>query len=112
MTKKLYYLTTDPVNAFRAKGLAADENIDLELAEPRDLPCLEQAAANVVLDWDYLPREHCDHLLNGPAVRVVGVHSYDLSDSVASFLARRGIVVSRHLDQAFVAALVERSRAA
>jgi hypothetical protein len=43
---------------------------------------------------------------------LVGVHGYQFSDSVARFLLRRGVLVSRHLDQAFVAALARRFRAA
>jgi hypothetical protein len=110
--KKLYYLTTDPVNASAAEGLAFAEELDLETAEPRDLPRLEREGGEVVLDWDFLPPEVRSHLLNGSAVQLVGVHGFQVGDSVASFLPPRGIVVSRHLDRAFVAALARRARAA
>jgi hypothetical protein len=110
--KKLYYLTTDDVNATTAQSLASGLGIDLEPAEPRDLPRLMGEDAEVVLDWDHLPPDDRSGLLNGSAVRLVGVHGYNIGDSVASFLPLRGVVVSRHLDQAFVAALARRATAA
>src|SRR5260370_29242832 len=111
-TMKLYYLTADGMNANTAEALASAERINLEPAEPRDLPRLEREEAEVVLDCDYLPPEDRDHLLNGSAVQVVGVHGFQVADSVASFLPRQGVVVSRHLDQALVAAPAGPSRAA
>jgi hypothetical protein len=111
-TAKLYYLTTDPLNGRTAEGLASVEGIQLEIAEPRDLPRLERERAEVVLDWDFIPPEDHSYLLNGCAVQLVGVHGYKVGDSVASFLPQRGVVVSRHLDQAFVAALARRASAA
>jgi hypothetical protein len=113
MTKtKFYYLTTDAVNADTALGLAPAEGIDLEIAEPRDLPRLEGEGAEVILDWDFVPAEDRSRLLDGSAARLAGVHGYHLSDSVASFLLCRGTLVSRHLDRAFVATLAGPSRAA
>ena len=111
MNTKLYYLTTDAENADDAQRLAADEGIDLEVAEPRDLLRLEREGAGVVLDWDSVPHEYRSPLLDGSA-RLVAVHGYQLSDSVTSFLPRRGTLVSRHLDRAFVAALAGRPSAA
>jgi hypothetical protein len=104
-TTNLYYLTTDPVNAQTAEGLASEEGIDLESAEPRDLPRLERERAEVILDWDHLPPEDRSHLLHGCSVQLVGVHSRNLGDGVASFLPRAEVAFSRHLDLAFVAAL-------
>ena len=110
--KTLYYLTTDEVNASTARGLAAGLGIDLEAAEPRDLPRLASEEAKVVLDWDFLLPEDRSSLLNGSAVWLVGVHGYNVSDSVTGFLPLRDVVVSRHLDRAFLAALSTRARAA
>jgi hypothetical protein len=112
MMTKLYYLTTDDVNGTAAQDLATALGIDLEAAEPRDVARLKGEGAEVVLDWDHLPPEDRSSLLNGFAVRVVGVHGYNIADSVASFLPLRGVVVSRHLDLAFVAALARRVTAA
>jgi hypothetical protein len=109
---KLYYLTIDLLNARTAEELAFAAGIDLEPAEPRDLPRLEKHQAEVILDWDYLPPEDRSYLLNGCAVQLVGVHGYNIADSVASFLPQRGIVVSRYLDEAFFTALADRARAA
>jgi hypothetical protein len=110
--KRLYYLTTDESNACTALSLAAAVGIDLEAVGPRDLPRLEREEAEVLLDWDFVPPDERSHLLNGSAARVVGVHGFQVSDSVASFLPLRGIVVSRHLDRAFVATLAGRGSAA
>src|SRR5262245_26959161 len=112
MQRRLYYLTIDDANRCRFEGLAVAERLDGEAVEPRDLAWLEREQAEVVLDWDYLPSDDRSRLLNGSAVQVVGIHGYNLSESVASFLPRRGIVVSRHLDQMFVAAVAQRNRAA
>jgi hypothetical protein len=110
--KTLYYLTTDEVNASTARALASALGIDLETAEPRDLPRLAGEHAEVVLDWDFLAPEDRSSLLNGCAVRVVGVHGYNVGDSVTGFLPLRGVLVSRHLDRDFLAALSTRARAA
>lgn len=112
MNEMLYYVTTDETNASSALGLASAAGIHLEPAEPRDLPLLEREAARVVLDWDYLPADLRARLLNGTACRLAGVHGYQVGDSVGGFLAVRGIVVSRHLDEAFVAALADSASAA
>jgi hypothetical protein len=112
MRKQLYYLTTDEANASMAEPLVFAEGIHLEPADPRDLPRLRRKAAAVVLDWDHVPPETRAHLLNGFAGHLVGLHGYQISDSVAGFLPQRGIVVSRRLDQAFVAALAGPARAA
>lgn len=108
MPKPLHYLTTDPVNANAAEALAA--GLPLEAAEPRDLPRLRRPGALVILDWDHLPADSRAALLD--AVEVLGVHGYNLSDSVTRFLAARGVVVGRRLDEPFVTALARLHRAA
>jgi hypothetical protein len=110
--KRLYYLTTDETNACTALELAAAVGIDLEVAGPRDLPRLEREEAEVLLDWDFVPPDERSRLLNGSAARVVGVHGFQVSDSVASFLPLRDILVSSHLDRPFVTALAGRDSAA
>jgi hypothetical protein len=111
MRKPHVYLTTDPVNAAHAEGLAEANGIPLEVADPRDLPRLEREQAPVILDWDHLPPEYRTRLLNGTRVTVLAVHGYGIPDSVASFLPRRGVICSRRLDNELFAALA-RARAA
>ena len=108
-TMKLYYLTTDPFNAQEAEGLASVEGIDLESAGPRDLPRLEREQAEVALDWDSLTPADRARLLKACTVQFVGVHGYNLHDSVAGFPPRLGVTYSRQLDPAFVAALARSS---
>lgn len=106
----LWYLTTDDLNGATTAVLAQRQGVPLEVVEPRDLPRFEREEAEVVLDWDYLPEEECDHLLNGSPNRVVAVHGYNLP-AWASFLVRRGIVVSSRLDEHVFQALAGRRTA-
>jgi hypothetical protein len=108
----LHYLTTDPVNGCTAATLAAQYDLDLEVVEPRDLPRLERERADVILDWDALSQDYQTMLLNGTAVNIVAIHSYNLSDGLASFLPRRGIVCGRRLDEQFFEDLCDDLRAA
>jgi hypothetical protein len=91
------YLTIDQVNGAAAKVMAEQHGVALELAEPRDMPRLEDEGALVILDWDFLPPEHRSRVLESQALRVVAVHSYGLSDSIAGFLSRRGILYFKRL---------------
>jgi hypothetical protein len=86
--------------------------LELEVAEPRDLTRLEREQASVIIDSDSLPADLQSYLSNGTAVRVVAIHGYNLSDSVASFLPRRGIDYGRRLDEQFFRELAEGSSAA
>jgi hypothetical protein len=104
-TTHLYYLTTDPVNAQEAEGLASAEGIELRWAEPRDLPRLERERAGVILDWDHLPPEDRSHLLNGRTVQLVGVHGRNLGDRLPRFLPHARVAVSRRFDTRFLAKL-------
>jgi len=108
----LGYLTTDPVNATTAEALAAQHGVDLQIVEPRDLPRLEAERIDLVLDWDFIPEDYRAKLLNGTAVNVVAIHGYGLSDSLASFLPRRGILCGPRLDQHFLQALTGKDNAA
>ena len=108
----LGYLTTDPCNAAAAEALAAQHGMDLRIVEPRDLPRLEREPIDLVVDWDFTPVDARAQLLNGTAVNVVAVHGHGVSDSLASFLPRRGIVRSPRLDQHFLKALSGRDDAA
>ena len=107
-----HYLTTDPLNAATAESHAARHGLELKVVEPRDLPRLEQDRASVVVDWDFLPEDLRTYLLNGTAVQVVAFHGYDLGDSVAGFLPRRGILCGPRLDENFFQELVRGSSAA
>lgn len=107
----LGYLTTDPVNAADALALADACGLPLEIVEPRDLPRLEREQAALVLDWDYLDDDRAK-ALTCPAVRIAGAHGYNIADSVAAFLGRRGAVCGRRLDFPFLAALADRAVAA
>lgn len=108
----LGYLTTDPVHGATAEALAAQHGLDLRVVEPRDLPRLEDEQIGLVVDWDFIPEEDRANLLNGTALKIVGIHGYGLSESLASFLPRRGILCSPRLDQHFMQALTGRGNAA
>jgi hypothetical protein len=82
--------------------------VDLEVVEPRVLPRLEREPIDLVVDQDFMPEDDRARLLNGTAVNVVAIHGYSLSDSLASFVARRGIVCGPQLDQHFMQALTEK----
>jgi hypothetical protein len=110
--RRYHYLTTDSGNAATAEALAVRRGLELEIVEPRDLPRMEREQANVIIDSDFLPADLQSYLINGMEVQVVAIHGYNLSDSVASFLPRRGIVCGRRLDEQFFRELVESSSAA
>src|SRR5262245_39133581 len=109
---KHFYLTIDQTNAARAESLANRFALALEVAEPRDLPRLERQGAKLVLDWDFLPQDYQDRLLNGTGADVVAVHGYNLPDALVSFLPRRGILCSRTLDEQLFEALARPASAA
>jgi len=95
-----HYLSTDPVNIAAAEELAAARGLDLdllELAEPRDMPRIEKQNALLIVDWDHIPPDYRDRVLDSPALRVVAIHGYGVSDSVARFLPRRGILYFKRL---------------
>jgi hypothetical protein len=110
--KLLGYLTTDSMNAATAEVLAARYGLKLEVVEPRDLPQLECQSVDFVLDWDFIPEDSQAELLNSTAVNIVAVHGYNLSDGLAGFLPRRGIICSPRLDCRLVQALASPARAA
>ena len=112
MSNITYYLTTDDVNAAASMDLADRHGLTLEIAEPRDLPRLEAERADLVVDWDYIPADYRAKLLNGTAVNVLAVHGYDLDDYLGAFLARRGILCGRLLDDHLFRALAPRTGAA
>jgi hypothetical protein len=105
LPKLLGYLTTNPQHAATAEALATQHGFDLEIVEPRELLRLEHEHADLVLDWDFLPEEYQKHLLNGTTVNIVAIHGYNLSDSLAAFLPRRGILCARRLDEQLFQAL-------
>lgn len=105
------YLTIDATNAATAQELADRHAVPLNVAEPRDLSRLEREEARIVLDWDFLP-DYRAKLLNGSAAKVVALHGFQIPDSVASFLPRRGIIVSRRLDDYLFQALAGLAKAA
>src|SRR5262245_6620199 len=102
---KFYYVTTDPLNAATAEALADKHGLDLEVAEPRDLPRLEREEARLVLDWDFLPEDHRTRLLNGTRAQVAAVHGHSLGEALSSFLPRRGVLCGTRLDARFLLAL-------
>jgi hypothetical protein len=108
----LGYITTDPVNATTAEALAAQHGVDFQIVEPRDLPRLEREPIDLVVDWDFIPEDYRARLLNSTALKVAAIHGYGISDSLASFLARRGIICSPRLDQHFFQALTGKDNAA
>ena len=89
---KFHYLTIDQVNAVTAEELADEHGVPLELVEPRDLPRLENENTRLIVDWDFLPDDYRDRVLTSPALHVVAIHGYNVPDSVAAFLPRRGIL--------------------
>jgi hypothetical protein len=95
------YLSIDDTNIALARKLAAACGIDLEPIEPRDLAALDGAA--VILDWDSIPAEDRDKLLQCGNVRAI--HGYNLDDARASFLPERGILIGRRLDRQLFEAL-------
>lgn len=111
-TPNYVYFTPDSLNAATAEVLADRHGVDLEVAEPRDLPRLERERADLIIDWDFVPEDYRTKLLNGSVVNVVAVHGYNVPDSVASFLPRRGIIFSRRLDDHFFQALAGLDQAA
>ena len=110
--KLLGYLTTDPCNATTAEALAAQHGVNLQIVEPRELPRLECEPIDRVVDWDFIPEDYRTKLLNGAALNIVAIHGYGLSDSLASFLPRRGIICGHRLDQHFLRALTGKDNAA
>jgi hypothetical protein len=107
----LKYLTTDECNAANAQALAERHDLPLEVIDPRDIAQLQLGKAYVVLDFDFLQVELREDLLNGSPVKVVAVHGYQLP-AWASFLARRGIVVSSRLDDQLFLCLARMASAA
>src|SRR5262245_27078414 len=108
---KVYYVTIDETNAQAMLLLAA--SCGVEVAGPRDLAWLQERNAEVVLDWDFLPGDERARLVDDDGrLRLVGLHGYGLSDSVAGFLRRAGVLVSGRLDEEFVRALLRQPEAA
>jgi hypothetical protein len=88
----MHYLTVDQLNAATAEQLADDRGVSLEPAEPRDIPQLEKQNARIILDWDFIPPDYRDRVLASSTLRVVAIHGFNVPDSVAAFLQRRGIL--------------------
>jgi len=110
--KLLGYLTTDPCNTTTAEALAAQHGVDFQIVEPREMPRLEREPIDLVVDWDFIPEDYRAKLFNGTAVNIVAIHGFGLSDSIASFLPRRGIVCSLRFDRHFMQALIGKDHAA
>ena len=101
-----YYFSTDHDNAVAAGNMGLSYGLNIEHAEPRDLPKLESRQCGVIMDWDFVPADYRARLLNGSPAKVVAVHGYQIPDSVGSLLAeRRNIIVSRKLNNEFVRAV-------
>ena len=95
------FATHNPDNAREAEDRGPLYGIHIEAVDCRDIPRLEQEEAQVILDWHYLPDDYRDRLINGSAVRVVGIRGYDVAG--ADFLTRRGTIISADLDDLFAA---------
>jgi hypothetical protein len=72
--KALRYLTTDALNAATAEALAARYGLDFEVIEPRDLQQPECKTNNLLVDWDFVPQDYQEKLLNGRIADIVGIH--------------------------------------
>jgi len=106
--KALRYLTTDALNAATAEALAARYGLDFEVIEPRDLQQPECKTNNLLVDWDFVPQDYQEKLLNGRIADIVGIHGYHVAESDASVLSCRGIIFSSRLDHHLLEALAAR----
>jgi hypothetical protein len=106
--KALRYLTTDALNAATAEALAARYGLDFEVIEPRDLQRPECKTNNLLVDWDFVPQDYQEKLLNGRIADIVGIHGYHVAESDVSVLSCRGIIFSSRLDHHLLEALAAR----
>ena len=110
--KLLAYLTTDLVNASTVESFASQHCIPVQTIEPRDLTKLDFSHFDLILDWDYIPDEIRVWLMRTAELKVVAIHGYGVSDSLAGFLPRRGVFYSPKLTQHFLFAISASKKAA